>query len=195
MSCSLTTFALHHGEVCCPACAEKICGISPTQLTLDARSPCVSSSFETALRLLDARCPHDQRSRFHTAVKDWVHSNGSLPEGVTLKDASVEVAAAVEEDAPVVPSHRVLCTNYSLKSRAFMLTFNSPLFAADTWPLFLEHVQGLVKKLGVRIWAACFERSLKGSRVSHHGHCYFIWTDGVGSVSYTHLTLPTKRIV
>ena len=100
-------------------------GISPTQLTLDARSPCVSSSFETALRLLDARCPHDQRSRFHAAVKDWVHSNGSLPEGVTLKDASVEVAAAVEEDAPVVPSHRVLCTNYSLKSRAFMLTFNS----------------------------------------------------------------------
>ena len=155
-------------------------GISPTQLTLDARSPCVSSSFETALRLLDARCPHDQRSRFHAAVKDWVHSNGSLPEGVTLKDASVEVAAAVEEDAPVVPSHRVLCTNYSLKSRAFMLTFNSPLFATDTWPLFLEHVQGLVKKLGVRIWAACFERSLKGSRVSHHGHCYFIWTDGVG---------------
>ena len=91
---------------------------------------------------------------------------------------------ADDSDVPLLPRHRVLQPGYILKSKAFMLTFNSHTFTRDTWTAFESWVKRKRKELGARAWAACVEVSIHSEATQHgpryHLHCYLFWTDGVG---------------
>ena len=72
---------------------------------------------------------------------------------------------------------------FELKSRAFMLTYNSFDFAPATWSSFLAYMKELRQKFGARAWSACLEQSLHadgGAADRYHLHGYLLWTDGVG---------------
>ena len=90
----------------------------------------------------------------------------------------------VEEDigsAPYVLRHRILAPTFKLKSRAFMLTYNSEGFSLQSWEGFRDFVAGLARRLGARAWAACLEKSLRSAAPDlYHCHAYLLWTDGVG---------------
>ena len=55
-----------------------------------------------------------------------------MPEGVQFVGGSLQVVGDVEVAALAVPMHRVLKKSFVLKSRAFMLTYNSKAFTRDT---------------------------------------------------------------
>ena len=72
---------------------------------------------------------------------------------------------------------------FKLKSKAFMLTYNSFDFSPATWDSFLAYVKELRQKFGARAWSACLEQSLhadSGAADRYHLHGYLLWTDGVG---------------
>ena len=89
--------------------------------------------FEKHLRQLNRRCTEGVlRARFETAVLQWVNNKGKLPEGVSVAAAAgvTEPVCLEAEDEDlqtgisVLPRHKVLLANYTLKSKAFMLTHN-----------------------------------------------------------------------
>jgi len=138
---------------------------------------------ERLVRALETRCQTTSLSRrlLH-AVRLWSDNGGTLPQPI-----SGTATGGDEADEPGVsplPRHRVLEPGYTLKSKAFMLTFNSDAFDRGTWAGFERWVKVKHKEFGSRAWAACIEESLhaaatpRGTRF--HLHCYFFWTDGVG---------------
>jgi len=92
--------------------------------------------------------------------------------------------ATDEEDLSCLPMHRVLEPGFILKSKAFMLTFNSRTVQEDSWPEFRAWVEEKNREFGARAWAACLERSCNADLVEGRPRCqlhaYFFWTDGVG---------------
>ena len=149
--------------------------------------------FERVLRTLNRKCAAgDQRLRFASFVKTWVENKGKLPDGLrpmpARSGAILEDVNGTEEDAAPspVPGHRVLQATFTLKSKAFMLTHNSRGFTRDGWPAYRSWAERVGKLYGARAWAVCWEQSLDAATSANpaaevfHGHCYFIWTDGVG---------------
>eukprot|EP00973_Karenia_brevis_P094231 12421409-Karenia_brevis.AAC.1 len=93
-----------------------------------------------------------------------------------MDDASSDLPSPVR-------SHRVLQPGFSLKSKAFMMTFNSAAFALATWTRFEAWVKQKRSALGARAWSACLEETLHGQGdkdQQFHLHAYLLWTDGVG---------------
>ena len=78
--------------------------------------------------------------------------------------------------------HRVLQDGFILKSKAFMLTYNSRSFTPETWTAFLPWVKARAHELGARRWAACLEKSehTRAGCDVYHTHAYLWWTDGKG---------------
>ena len=78
--------------------------------------------------------------------------------------------------------HRVLQGGFTLKSKAFMLTYNNRAFSPDTWTEFLPWVVARADEMGARRWAACLEKSehARAGRDVYHTHAYLWWTDGKG---------------
>ena len=144
--------------------------------------------FSRVLRLLERRCNGaGQKQRLCASVQAYVQHNGKLPEGIQLApDASrLELSEDVEATACPVPCHRVLVTTFELKSKAFMVTYNSPTFTPSTWPAFREHMKALHQQLGAWAVSACLEESLHAAGMPsgarrYHTHGYLIWNDGVG---------------
>ena len=141
------------------------------------------------IRLLEPRCQTALLAgRLRDAVKLWKDNGGALSQPMTDAAADPNVPdncnEADESEVPLLPRHRVLQPGYILKSKAFMLTFNSDTFTRDTWESFESWVKRKRKELGARAWAACIEVSVHSEATQHgprcHLHCYLYWTDGVG---------------
>ena len=123
--------------------------------------------------LLERRVVSDgQLERLRAAAKAFADNGGEL---------SSEVVAEDNSTSPFVPKHRVLASFFKLKSKAFMLTYNSRGIAMTSWEPFRKFVEALAKTWGARAWAACLEKSLHSETPDlHHLHAYLLWSDGVG---------------
>ena len=89
------------------------------------------------IRLLEPRCQTALLAgRLRDAVKLWKDHGGALSQPMTESPADPTVPEncneADESEVPLLPRHRVLQPGYILKSKAFMLTFNSDTFTRDT---------------------------------------------------------------
>jgi len=134
-----------------------------------------NAQVERLVRLLEGRVDVPERlERLRVAAKLWSENGGLFSKPL------------LEEDhgrATNVCRHRVLQPGFELKSKAFMMTYNSSSFAPATWRSFREFVLKLKGKFGARAWSACLEESLHGATSSvavYHTHSYLLWTDGVG---------------
>ena len=95
-------------------------------------------------------------------MEAWVANGGGL---------SVPVLDEDDPDSqPKSPldGHRVLAGGYRLKSKAFMLTYNSGNFTRDVWPAFETFTSDLARRLGARAWAVCLETSEEPGRFHIH---------------------------
>ena len=139
---------------------------------LDAKEAS-GSEVERLIRLLERRVREDgPLERLRGAAKAFADNGGELSAEVVSEEASL---------SPFVPKHRVLASFFKLKSKAFMLTYNSNDFAVATWAPFRQFVMEVSKAWGARAWAACLEKSLHSETPDrHHLHAYLLWTDGVG---------------
>ena len=125
------------------------------------------------IRLLERRVLSDgQLERLRAAAKAFADNGGELASEVVAEDNST---------SPFVPKHRVLASFFKLKSKAFMLTYNSRGITMASWEPFRKFVVELAKTWGARAWAACLEKSLHSETPDlHHLHAYLLWSDGVG---------------
>ena len=146
------------------------CALLSAQVAVKTAAP---ADVERLVRLLVARCSRDKRQRLRAAAKSWEDNGGEFTSPVVAEDDFTPSPVAL---------HRVLKPNFELKSRAFMLTYNSASFTLETWAPFRTFVMTLKAQFGARAWAACLEESLNaaGPDVVFHLHAYLLWTDGVG---------------
>ena len=137
------------------------------------------------IRMLEPQCqagglPHKLRE----AVELWSGSGGKLLRDIVPPQEDSTTQDPQDDSAGIpapLPLHKVLDSNFRLKSLAFMVTYNSSGFSKETWPAFHKHVRKLARSISARAWAANWEQSLEaqgGARF--HGHGYFFWTDGLG---------------
>jgi hypothetical protein len=143
---------------------------------LDAKNP-ARKEFEKILRVLSRRCQQEPfATRLRNSVQSFLKGGGCLPDGITLHEHTGALhTTSTGQDNPLMLRHKVLRIDFVLKSSAFMLTYHSDNFTADTWPPFRAFAHDFAKNNGARAWSACLEESEK-----FHTHAYFIWTDGVG---------------
>lgn len=140
------------------------------------------------IRVLEPRCQTDALAqRLRHAVELWNDNGGALSQPMTDAGSDpVPIACdeADDSDLQFIPRHKVLQPGYILKSKAFMLTFNSDTIDRATWVAFEHWVKQKRQDLGARAWAACIEQSMHAEATAHgpryHLHCYLFWTDGVG---------------
>jgi hypothetical protein len=144
--------------------------------------------FAQALRLLARRCVlPEQKTKLRAAVTSWVDNQGQLPDGILLvpEEEGLQAAPDSVETPALIAHHKVLVSTYGLKSKAFMLTYNSESFTPGTWDAFLQHMKELHRRLGSKAFSCCLEESLNIAEVlpgtkRYHGHGYMLWTDAVG---------------
>ena len=81
---------------------------------------------EFAIRVLDARCAEAPLStRLRAAVEQWTANGGRL---------QAQLTPPPDLDTPaVLGRHKVLAPEFSLQSRAFMLTYNSRTIRPEMW--------------------------------------------------------------
>lgn len=148
------------------------------------------------VKLLEPRCQQDDLPRrLRKAVEAWKNNGGKLtcellpplqcssPSQAPEQTTTLEPTTGRADSA--LPLHKVLDSGFRLRSRGFMMTFNSKDFTRDTWPAFCSHVKQLCELLKARGWAANWEQSLEASSVGEstrfHGHGYLFWTDEIGA--------------
>ena len=106
---------------------------------LDAKEAS-GSEVERLIRLLERRVREDgPLERLRGAAKAFADNGGELSAEVVSEEASL---------SPFVPKHRVLASFFKLKSKAFMLTYNSNDFAVATWAPFRQFSQSIITNLG-----------------------------------------------
>ncbi len=166
--------------------------------TAQVRLKAPAGAVEKLVRLLDARChAGDLPGRLRDAVRLYLDNGGSFSVPVLLADIAAGAAATGEghdadsDPPPPVLRHRLLDEGFRLRSKAFMLTFNSRAFTA-TWPVFLRWVKDRYRELGARRWAASLVESVEATHRArsggaaaapvYHTHAYLWWLDGVGLV-------------
>jgi hypothetical protein len=142
---------------------------------------------ERLVLTLQGRCvDDDMRRRLGTALQTWL-TNGAQLVGELVETNSDKITEnAIESDRPIVQMHEMLKKGYTLKSRAFMMTFNSSAFTRDTWDRFWTWIQLLSKRIGAAGRAACLEVSLHPSELRtggqdvFHIHAYLYWSSADG---------------
>ena len=140
------------------------------------------------LRVLSKRCEDgSERGRFVAALQEYTANGGSLPEGMEFREADglMDDTNRGAQDDCAVPRHKTLVMSFRLKSKAFMLTYNSSTLEERDWEAFVKHIRRLARRFGARAWSACLEESEHASRqpdspLVFHTHAYLFWTDGVG---------------
>ena len=141
---------------------------------VDARNA-AATDVEDLVKILEKRAQTDADvASLRSAVETYVANGGVF--SAPLLDPDEVLPAKVG-------GHRILKPGFQLKSRAFMLTYNSFDFSPATWDSFLPYMKGLRQQLGARAWSACLEQSLhadSGAADRYHLHGYLLWTDGVG---------------
>jgi len=132
-----------------------------------------SAQVEALIRVLEHRLSDSgQMRQLRAAAKQWADAGGILSTTVLAEDMLA---------TPVVTRHRVLAPNFTLKSKAFMLTHNDLSITPACWLAYKDFVVDLKRKFGARGWAASLEESLNSEDDNrHHCHGYLLWTDGVG---------------
>ena len=132
-----------------------------------------ATQVEGLVKLLERRLHSNaELTQLQAATRTWSDNGGKLSSDVVEEDIG---------SAPYVLRHRVLRPSFKLKSKAFMLTYNSEAFSVESWGRFKDFVVGLATRFGARAWAACLEKSLRSATPNvHHCHAYLLWTDGVG---------------
>ena len=147
--------------------------LSETKLLDSKNAP--AADVENLVRLLEKRAnTPEHMTRLRGAAQRYLDNGGVF---------STPLLDEEEVLPPAVAKHRLLKPNFELRSRAFMLTYNSAQFSRDTWKPFLTFVKKLKRTFGARGYSACLELSLHAAdnaleRV--HVHAYLLWTDGVG---------------
>ena len=142
------------------------------QAAVDAKGA-TGAEVDALIRLLEKRLLSDgQLERLRGAAKAFADNGGEL---------SAEVVSEASSTSPALPKHRVLASFFKLKSKAFMLTYNSRGISPATWGPFQKFVVDLARTWGARAWAACLEKSLHSETPDlHHLHAYLLWTDSIG---------------
>lgn len=154
-----------------------------SHLKLDRKSP-TSEQLEKLLRVVNARSPTAAVvADVRTATQTWLANGGTL--STELEDESEAEQTPAEDDVPSpVSGHKLLKPNFRLRSKAFMMTYNSRSFTEEDWPDFRKFVLKQKKAYGARAWAANLEESLhadvSGGQRVFHMHGYLFWNDGVG---------------
>jgi hypothetical protein len=122
--------------------------------------------------------------RLREAALSWVANGGRLegklliaPTSCTGDDAP-DVEEATEGTLAFVPRHKVLVSGFRLRSRAFMLTYNSKAFRKEWWTKFKAFIVSVAQKFTATAWAACVEKSSASLARRYHGHAYFFWLGG-----------------
>ena len=119
------------------------------QAAVDAKGAS-GAEVDRLIRLLERRVlSGGQLDRLRAAAKAFADNGGELSSEVVSEDNST---------SPFVPKHRVLASFFKLKSKAFMLTYNSGGISSATWDPFCKFVVDLAKTWGARAWSACLER-------------------------------------
>ena len=119
---------------------------------------------ERLIKAVQRRCSNDDMlRRLHVAVTAWVENGGAL-QGVVVpppqqRDDDDRDDAMIGDDGPdaFLSRHKILLADFRLKSKAFMLTYNSADFTKDTWLAFKAFITYLGGTLNVTAWAACLE--------------------------------------
>ena len=149
---------------------------------------------ERLIRALEPRCQEAELlARLRGAATLWQENGGHLeralvPEGTDtpaqVNGQDEHAGAAGVPEAAVVARHRVLEGGYILKSKAFLLTYNSRRWTRDSWDGFRAWAVGLQATLGFAAWAVCMEITCNPTQATfqeiYHFHAYFYWSDGVG---------------
>ena len=111
------------------------------------------------IRVLEPRCQTDVLAqRLRHAVELWNDNGGALSQPTTGAGSDpVSIACGEDDDSGVqfTPRHKVLQTGYILKSKAFMLTFNSDTIDRATWAAFEHWVKQNRQELGARLGCVC----------------------------------------
>ena len=81
------------------------------------------------IRRLESRCQDPRLQQRLRAAAEKFQANGGKLEAEVLPEAELETA-------PAVAKHRVLKPGFKLKTKAFMLTFNSRNITPAHWPRF-----------------------------------------------------------
>jgi hypothetical protein len=156
----------------------------------------------TLYKLLAKKLPNEKLSDLRSIRQQWVdNGGGSMPESCLPTTPQVaplpepeegqadepEMAEEGRQDLPETPGDKIPNhgpvrvdkeLKYRLRARAFMLTFNSLMFAAapDTWEAFADWVQDRKKTYEATYWSATMEESLQSHDQGRvHLHCYFSW--------------------
>ena len=141
---------------------------------VDAKNA-AATEVEDLVKLVEKRVQTDADVASLRSVVETYVANGGVFKAPLLDPEDVLPAK--------VGGHRILKPGFELKSKAFMLTYNSFSFSPATWDSFLSYMKELRQKLGARAWSACLEQSLhadSGAADRYHLHGYLLWTDGVG---------------
>ena len=80
-----------------------------------------------------------QFQQLQNAVQQWSQNGGHL---------TIEVVAEDAQASPFVYKHRVLAVCFRLKSKAFMLTYNSAAFTPASWDGFRDFIVGVANQFG-----------------------------------------------
>jgi hypothetical protein len=145
-------------------------------------------------------------AKLHAAAAKWQAHGGRFdgvlqppPPSVPVVPAAAQGSGAApapdtvfEDEESMLARHKVLKAGFRLRSRAFMLTYNSRSFTEGDADRFEEQMKATAKKFSASAWAACWEETLhptpkkqgappaaavQGPRV-FHGHAYFFWRGG-----------------
>ena len=132
-------------------------------------------SVQKLLKRLQSRCPDEATAgRLRDAAQRWKENGGFLEGEVTQPDDSPAVCAAAT--APVL-RHKILEAPYRIRSKAFMLTYNSRSLKAEDWEAFRAFTESTARRLRATAWAACLEESTHANSTEavFHGHSYYFW--------------------
>ena len=141
-----------------------------------------STTVERLVLQVQDRCSDDAtRRRLAAVLKTWVSNGGSL--SCDLEEVGIlsDANTATEDDAPILEMHELLKKGYKLKSKAFMMTYNSKDFGLWTWDRFRLWLRSLARKVGASTWAACLETTPQPSKRRADGedmlhiHAYLSW--------------------
>ena len=102
-----------------------------------------AAEVERTIYVVQARCrTAELLARLRAVVDRWVANGGKL---------QAELAPAVDLETPsALAKHKVLLPEFEIKSKAFMLTYNSRSVQKEMWPAFRDFVSGLKGRIGAR---------------------------------------------
>jgi hypothetical protein len=144
-----------------------------------------TNAIEELYKQLCQRVTQEQVKRLSDAREAFCSNGGAVLDVALLPSHQQRGQDAPEDATGALEQHRTLVIkkNFRLRSKAFMLTFNSILFAAsfETWCAFVAWIMKKVTEYKARFYSAAMESSLSSVMPGRvHLHVYFSWHSGIG---------------